>query len=224
MHPSTEDLLSVRDGEPLDARTSEAIADSATHANEVERLRRMQSALQALSDLDPPVGAWKAIAAAERETRLRSTVMMRRIAGTGIAAAVALAGILYLGSVERVPEVAATPPQAPNGTVGEAPTGPEDLVLRGRVVPASYSALVQESARLDRVLGQMPYQRPLMSGATASTIAGLEDRIAFIDEQLTYGSARGQPQPQRAALWGERVELMNALVHVRYAQAQPGGF
>src|SRR5262245_57454442 len=176
MHPTTEDLLSVRDGEPLDARTSEAIADGATYANEVERLRRMQSALQSLPDLDPPAGAWKAIAAAERETRLRSTVMMRRVAGVGVAAAVAMAAILYLGSVTRGPDIAVTTP--PDATVGEAPTGPEDLVLGGRVVPASYPALVEESARLDRVLGQLRYQRPLMTGATASTIAGLEDRIA----------------------------------------------
>ena len=61
------------------------------------------------------------------------------------------------------------------------------------------------------MLGQLSYQRPLMSGATASTIVGLEDRIAFIDEQLTYSAARGLPQPERAALWGERVDLMNAL-------------
>ena len=54
MHPSTEDLLSVRDGEPLDALTSEAIAGSAEHANEVERLRRLRNALQALPDFDPP--------------------------------------------------------------------------------------------------------------------------------------------------------------------------
>jgi hypothetical protein len=222
MHPTTEDLLSVRDGEPLDASVSEAIADSAAHANEVERLRRMQSALQALPTLDPPAGAWKAIAAAERETRVRSTMVMRRVAGVGVAAAVAMVAILYLGSVARVPDDVVSTTTG-NDAGGEAPIARE-LVLGGRVVPASYSALVQESARLDRVLGQLQYQRPVMTGATASTIAGLEDQIAFIDEQLTYGSARGLPQPERTALWGQRVELMNALVHVRYAQAEPAGF
>ena len=132
-----------------------------------------------------------------------------------------MAAIFYLGHVTRGPDIAST---TPNETAGQSSAAPEGLVLGGRVVPASYSALVEESARLDRMLGQLQYQRPVMTGATASTIAGLEDRIAFIDEQLTYGSARGLPHPQRAALWGERVELMNALVHVRYAQAQPAGF
>ena len=91
-------------------------------------------------------------------------------------------------------------------------------------MPASYTALVAESARLERLLGQISYQRPLMSGATASTIVGLEDRIGVIDEQLTYSTARGCRSRERDALWGERVELMNALVQVRYAQAQPAGF
>jgi hypothetical protein len=63
-----------------------------------------------------------------------------------------------------------------------------------------------------------------MTGATASTIAGLEDRIAFVDEQLAYSAAGRVPVPQRAALWSDRVELMNALVSVRYAEAQANGF
>ena len=50
------------------------------------------------------------------------------------------------------------------------------------------------------------------------------DRIAFLDEQLVYGAAGELPAPQRAALWSGRVELMNALVNVRYAEAQMNGF
>jgi hypothetical protein len=85
-------------------------------------------------------------------------------------------------------------------------------------------SLVRESERLERVLSQISYQRPLMKGSTAGTIVGLEDRILLIDEQLSYGSARGLPPPQRDALWGERVDLLNALVYVRLAQSQRPGF
>jgi hypothetical protein len=83
---------------------------------------------------------------------------------------------------------------------------------------------VEQSGRLDRLLAEMPAQRPLMTGATASTIAGLEDRIAFLDEQLAFGAAGKLPVPQRVALWSDRVEVMNALVNVRYAEAQMNGF
>jgi len=227
MHPGTEDLLSVRDGEPVDAHTSEVIAASASYLNEVERLRRVRTVLRELPAVETPVGLWERIEAAERETRYRSAAWLQRAAGAGIAAAVAAATIVYLAAPatsdrDAVPvELSTTPAH----TVDRPSSAdPNPAALGARVVPASYTALVAESARLERLLGEISYQRPLMSGATASTIAGLEDRIGVIDEQLTYSTARGLPQPERAALWGERVELMNALVHVRFAQAQPAGF
>jgi len=84
-------------------------------------------------------------------------------------------------------------------------------------------SLVEQSAQLDELLASLPAQRPLMTGATASTIAGLEDRIALVDEQIAFSAAGKVPVPQRAALWSDRVELMNALVSVRYAEAQLHG-
>jgi hypothetical protein len=228
MYPSTEDLLSVRDGQPVDAPTSEAIAASALQLNEVERLQRMRNALRNLTDVEAPAGAWERIVAVERETRFRGGAWLRGAAGVGVATAVAAAAILYLALPSGPSDSADGPSIAsvtPLRTVEQLPFGQSDAAALGaRVVPASYTALVAESARLEQVLGQISYQRPLMTGATASTIAGLEDRISVIDEQLTYSTARGLPQPERAALWGERVDLMNALVHVRYAQAQPTGF
>ena len=231
MHPSTEDLLSVRDGEPLDAVTSNVIAEDATLEREIERMRQVRHALRQLPDLRPADDMWERIVAVERESRPR-TRYARLAAGAGIAAAVAALAIFLLGSPWR-PTGGVAPAVAPPGeglststepsTVvgGDSQLYPDSALFGGRVVPASYAALVQESARLDRALRRLPYQRPMMSAETASTIAGLEDRIALIDEQITYSNARGVPQPQRVALWGERVDLMTALVHVRYAQAQP---
>ena len=235
MHPSTEDLLSVRDGEPVDAAVQTAIAGDAGHARDVERLREVRHALSGLPELAPPDDAWARIVAVERATRPNGNAWRRRAAGLGVAAAVAALAIFVIGTPSR-PHRGVEPPQslqgggglttsttdAPFSIIGTStPPDPDRPLVGARVVPASYSALVQESARLDGELRQLSYQRPLMRGSTATTIAGLEDRIALIDEQLTYSNARGVPQPQRAALWGERVELMNALVHVRYAQAQP---
>jgi hypothetical protein len=85
---------------------------------------------------------------------------------------------------------------------------------------SSYAPLILESARLERLLAEMPAPRPLVVGATAGTIVGLEDRIAYVDAQLSYAAARDLAPPYRRALWDERVELMNALVYVRLAQMQ----
>src|SRR5690606_12680314 len=48
-------------------------------------------------------------------------------------------------------------------------------------VAESFARLQQESATLETVLGAISFQRAAMSGATASAIASLEDRIASID-------------------------------------------
>ena len=84
---------------------------------------------------------------------------------------------------------------------------------------AAYAPLIAESARLERLLAEMPAPR-LVVGSTAGTIVGLEDRIAYVDAQLSYAAARDLAPPYRRALWDERVELMNALVYVRLAQMQ----
>jgi hypothetical protein len=101
------------------------------------------------------------------------------------------------------------------------------LAVAGRHLPESarsealsYAPLAAESARLERLLSELPPPRRLMMGSTASTIVGLEDRIAIVDAQLSYAAARDLASPYREALWGERVELMNALVHVRFAQIE----
>ena len=46
----------------------------------------------------------------------------------------------------------------------------------------------------------------------------------MVDQQLMYARVNGLQPGQAEALWQERVDLMNALLHVRYAQAQRFGF
>ena len=83
-----------------------------------------------------------------------------------------------------------------------------------------YGRLVAESERLERALTELPAQRRIMRADTARTIAGLEDQIAAIDAELTFAAANGLEPEQRTPLWRERVEIMNALVQVRYAQSK----
>jgi hypothetical protein len=213
MRSSTEDLLAVRDGEPLDATAKAVIESSPVHTREVERLRRTQSALRALPALEPPAGVLARILEAKDVPESGGTRWLRFAAGAGVAAAVATAAIVYVTtSGPPQPEIA-----------------PPALFARGETsgarvaAPVSYGSLVEQSAQLDELLAALPAQRPLMTGATASTIAGLEDRIAFVDEQIAFSAAGKVPVPQRVALWSDRVELMNALVNVRYAEAQLHG-
>jgi hypothetical protein len=211
MRPSTENLLAVRDCEPVDASAKAVIESSPVHTREVERLRRMQNALCALPALDPPADVLARVLEAKDVHDVGRTRWLRFAAGAGVAAAVATAAIVYVATSSRPqPEIA-----------------PPALVTSGGTpvvaAPMPYVSLVERSAQLDELLAALPAQRPLMTGATASTIAGLEDRIAFVDEQIAFSAAGKVPVPQRAALWSDRVELMNALVSVRYAEAQLHG-
>jgi hypothetical protein len=217
MRPRTEDLLAVRDGEPLAALARAAVESSPIHGHEVERLRRMRNALRALPAIEPPPHVLTRVFE-EKEVRVVDRSRWARFAaGAGMAAAVATAAIVYVATSG---EGSRPPPIAPPALVADGASSAPSATA----VPVSYAPLAEESARLEQVLAALPARRVLMTGATATTIAGLEDRIAFVDEQLSYGAADKLPVPQRVALWSDRVELMNALVNVRLAQAQSNGF
>jgi hypothetical protein len=165
--------------------------------------------LRELPELEPPPGVWERVLAAQQA---RAAARRFRHRAAAAVAAVALTGTLAY--------VVATLDSAPRPTlvVGVAP--PFEIAAQPRPARVSYAPLVAESARLELLLAELPAPRPLMMGSTASTIVGLEDRIAFVDAQLSYAAARNLASPYREALWGERVELMNALVHVRFAQIE----
>ena len=46
----------------------------------------------------------------------------------------------------------------------------------------------------------------------------------MLDWQLAYGSDAGLDRVQARRLWSERVELMDSLVKVRYAESAPMAF
>jgi len=215
MRPSTEDLLSVRDGEPLDAAARAAVEASPQSAHEIERLKDMQRSLRALPQLEAPVGAWERILAAEARARTARRRAVGAFAGFGAAAAIAVAALIYF--------VAAPSTDDPGILVAtEWGAGPWRFDVTAQ--PRTQAELLAESARLERVLAELPPQAPAVRLGTMSTIVGLEDRIALVDEQLSYGDSVGLARPQRTALWSERVDLMNALVLVRAAEAQSNFF
>ena len=253
MYPGTEDLLSIRDGEPVAAEARSAVdADPALQA-EVECLQATRERLRELPELPPPPEV-RARVLAELESgsgaahagppgsrpsgpaRTARTVSGEALTEDGpvdravlrstrraywplrgaIAATVAVVAVLALRSVD---EPATT---APGTTVADGPVSAGSAP--GLNAAAAYTSLTSESARLERLLNEIPYRPRLVNAATATTITGLQDRIGQVDEVLMYSSVNGLRPEQTAALWQERVDLMNALLQVRYAQAQRFGF
>ncbi len=216
MHPTTEDLLRLLDGEPAGARLA-ARLDDPNVRGELARLAAVRRELRALPEMPPPAGVWDKVLAeaaaaapsvAARPAR-RSWHWPARLA---LAASVAVLAVLLIQrAVDRPPGAAgpALTTVAPKATAGRQGTP---------LVRPSYASLAAESQRLERLLSQLDYQPRVTSAGTASIIAELEDRIALVDYQLaTVGP--GLTGGQRVALWQQRVDLMNSLVKVRYAHA-----
>ena len=254
MYPGTEELLSIRDGEPVDATVRAAVDADPDLRAEVARLQATRERLQKLPEFEPPPGVREKVFAqldsgagvpnqgqrdrvepdaaghARIETRgavTRNAVHRRsRLsprAGAhwplrgAVAAAVAVVAVL------AVRYAFDTPGPVPSTIVAEGPVstngGPG-----GNLTTAAYTSLTGESARLERLLNEIPYQPRLTNAGTATTISGLQDQIAMVDQQLMYSRVNGLQPGQAEALWRERVDLMNALLHVRYAEAQRFGF
>jgi hypothetical protein len=163
--------------------------------------------LRELPELAPPPGLWERVLEAHA-ARIAARRFRRRSLAAAAAIALAVGATLYVTTRSDAP---LSPTVAGNALPQSEAAGGE---------AASYAPLVAESARLERLLAELPAPRPVMVGSTAGTIVGLEDRIAFVDAQLSYAAAQDLAPTYREALWGERVELMNALLYVRFAQTQ----
>ena len=214
MRARTEDLLTIRDGEPIDAALGEQLAANPENAREIERLAGLAEDLRRLPMLDPPAGVWERI---EARTAPRRRQWMPSpahwAAGAAVAAGIVLLLLAPWPSTELV-ETAGTTRDEPSAALAlEAPQPPADSY-------ADYTQLVAESVRLELLLSELERSPRLMNAGTARTIADLEDHIVLVDEQLAYAEARGADPLYRQALWRERVDVMSALLHVRYAQAQ----
>jgi hypothetical protein len=211
MRSRTEDLLKLRDEEPIDAALKRRLLADLPTRGELRRLAQLKDRLGSLPELHPSAETDARVLAAMR-TAVGRHGARRTGRALGMAAAAALAATVVLVSVLRSPPALdADGVAVPSGPSARESIRPADV--------ADYLALIEESASLEQVLFRLPAQRSVMTIGTASTIAGLEDQIALIDEQLTLAAADLEPQ-YRTALWRERVDVMNALVQVRYAQSQ----
>lgn len=188
-HLTIAELLALQEGEGTAAARAhlESCEDCRV---ELERAYQRSAALKALPSYSPPRDRWPALRdqlVAER--RHRRWVRTRWV---GLAAAAIIVGVL---GVRAVPDTG-------------APAGLADREV---------AALVEESQELESMLAS--FQRPgrVVNGATAATIAALEDRIAAIDVGIERGQAYAVPSNSMADLWRERVVLMDQLVttHVR---------
>jgi hypothetical protein len=209
MHASIDHLLSLRDGEPVDAATAAHVEQCQRCSAELRRLRETRTQLQSLPQLDAPTSFQEIQRAMARPAAApRRTLSARLVAGLAF---ITLTTILFVAlRDETAPTVVERgPPQV------EPDQQATPLIDVGT---ARVPELVAQSRRLEDLLQQLPERPRIERVSTAAMIDTIEGRIQWLDFQLSDAPDSGLNEQQTQRLWRERVELMDSLVKVRYAE------
>jgi hypothetical protein len=204
MHASIDHLLSLRDGEPVDAATAAHVAECARCSAELRKLRETRAKLQSLPQLDAPTSFQEI-----QRVMARPAAAPRRVVSARLVAAVAfvtLTAIFFVALRDgTAPTIA--------GRKAEPAQHPTDVIETARV-----PELVARSQQLEGLLQKLPERPRIERVSTAAMIDTIEDRIQWLDFQLSDARDSGLNEEQTRRLWRERVELMDSLVKVRYAE------
>ena len=210
MHASLEQLIALRDDEPVTLDVQQHVRGCLDCARALDRLASFKSALAALPDAPPPADVWARIAAdLERGGTPRGMARWLPTAGLGLVASVVAALVLMNARL-----VAPTPPET-GSAVTPAPAA----------VAANLPQLMAQSQYLERAVLDLndSGDRRVVSAGTASAVAALEDRIAFLDYEINRTSTQPHSDADLTRLWRQRVDLLQSLAAVRYAQVADSG-
>ena len=202
MHARLEELISLRDRQPVDAATMSHVASCAPCAAEIRRLTALRTGMTQLPGIEPPE-LWPLIQArlgAAPQSAPRRRWMQLTAAGSIVALVLALAASL--------PQVRVAHPVLADGASPQAPL--ENLVAR--------------SQRLEATLRQLPQRPAVEVAANSVAIDALQSRIQRLDMELASDAAVESDPDRLQELWSQRVNLLNSLFGVRYAEAVHTGY
>jgi hypothetical protein len=202
MHARLDELLSLRDGAPVDAGVRTHVVDCPECTAALARAQSLRDRLRALPAVPEPVtDGWVAV-----QARLAATSDRRRWA-TRVAPFAAAASVAALGlfATLRLLEAPASPEVAPAPHIVAESAALEDLRAR--------------SQALEALLAVMPARPAVERADTSVPIESLEAQVQWLDHQLSLAGADGGAADAER-LWRDRVEVMNSLVQLRYVEAQ----
>ena len=184
----------------------------------LDDLIRLRTALRQLPPFDPPRGAWdhiaQRLAASAVQTPARggppASLPSRRLAPASAAAVLAVASLAAV--------LAATAWWSPAHDAGQG------AVAAGQAGGVPVAALIARSQALEQALQSLPGRPAVEVAANAVAIDALQSRIRLLDAALEGDPVAGGNVDHARELWGARVQLLNSLVGVRYAEAVRAGY
>jgi hypothetical protein len=205
MHASVEQLLSLRDSEPVAAEAATHVARCAVCGSRLEQLRLGRERLRNLPAFDPPATGWEQIErAVVRTHRRHSWKLLRAVAAGVVLGIVAIAVVTYLRQENVEASRVAT-------VLESTPTF--------QWTEPQLSALLGRSRELEDELRALPARPSVQRASTAAAIDSLQARIEWVDAQLSSAPDAELDSAHAQRLWRARVDLMDSLVKVRDAEA-----
>jgi hypothetical protein len=214
MHASTDHLLSLRDGEPVDAATAAHVEQCPRCSAELRKLRETRAKLQSLPQLDAP-SSFQEI----QRAMAQPAVAQRRVVSPRLVATLAFVTLTAIFFVALRDQTAPTV-TAHRGAVTDRAGQPveQQATSTDLAETARVPELVARSQQLEGLLQNLPERPRIERVSTAAMIDTIEGRIQWLDFQLSDPRDSGLNEVQTRRLWRERVELMDSLVKVRYAE------
>ncbi len=202
MHARLDELLSLRDGAPVDARVQAHVQECAACAAELDRAEALRAQLEALPPAPAPaVDGWPAVQARLAASKARGRRLGRVAPYAAAASVAALATFAALRMTEAPPSVAQRA---------------EPLIT---LDDESLDAVRSRSRELEALLAALPERPAVERAGTSVPIDSLEAQVQWLDHQLSVAGAEGRATDAEA-LWRDRVEVLNSLVQLRYVEAQ----
>ncbi len=208
MHASFEQLSGLRDREPVTAEVAAHVRGCAQCSQALAALSELCAQLCGLPGFAVPAAAWQRIVTRfEQDPRRVRRMPWLRVTGAGAVAALAVALALFTW---HAPPPRSTVPVAETGKALAAPSLPQ-LIAQSRFLE---NTVLSMNVAADHMV---------ISAGTAATVAALEDRIALIDYAINQTATQAHAGNELPHLWQQRVELLQSLAAVRYAQVAGDG-
>ena len=214
MHASLEQLISLRDDEPVAVEIQQHVRGCSDCARALNELAAFRDSIGTLADPPPPADAWSRITAKLNSQPAPHKEPRRWLmaSGVGLAAAVVAATAVTVVLMNR------------KTTIEPADVGTPTLAAVQAQKPADLNQLMAQSRYLERAVLNLndSGDQLMVSGGTASAIAALEDHIALVDYEIN-NAAQAHSDAELTKLWQQRVDLLKSLAAVRYVQVTNNG-
>lgn len=206
MHARIEQLLSLRDGAPVDATVQAHVAVCAACAQSLAGLGTLRERLAALPAPQVTPRDWETVKL-DVARRLANERQRHFVARGALVASVVM---IAIATAWRLHE-----PAVPSASLAV----PSSRDAQRALAADRLEQLRFQSEALEDLLSELPRQPAIQRAGTALPMDTIEAQVQWLDHQILLHDDELRPDTAEQ-LWRERVEAMNSLVRLRYADAQ----